>query len=120
MAQRRRGLWTWRHAAALRAVKSCRGPECSDGHGVVEGHVALLLEVREVGLGLGRQLDALDERERAQPGPQVDVVVREAALSGLGCGLGSGLGRGVGVGVGVAVGVGLGVGLRVGFRSGSG
>ena len=112
--------WTWRHAAALRAVKSCRGPECSDGHGVVEGHVALLLEVREVGLGLGRQLDALDERERAQPGPQVDVVVREAALSGLGCGLGSGLGRGVGVGVGVAVGVGLGVGLRVGFRSGSG
>merc|ERR1711924_584163 len=72
--------WTWRHAAALRAVRPCRGPECSDGHGVVEGHVALLLEVREVGLGLGWQLDALDERERAQSGPQVDVVVREAAL----------------------------------------
>ena len=87
------GIFSAGTTARLRAPFE-RDPKCSDGHVVVEGHVALLLVVIEVSLGLGRQLDALDQRQRAQPGPQVDVVVGEAALLGLGLGLGCALGFG--------------------------
>merc|ERR1719460_370571 len=52
----------------------------SDGHRVVQRDVALRLEVVEVRAHLRRELDALDDGERAEARPQVDVVVRDAAL----------------------------------------